>query len=312
VASFIRNKVMVIANPASSNGRTRRRWAEIERHLREEGISYDYVFTGVSGDAIHLTRSALQKGYNDILAIGGDGTLNEVVNGFFDSQGKSINPEAALNIISLGTGSDFVRSLKLPRDISRGIKRIKHGKIHKFDLGKATFTCHSGHRVTRFFLNITGMGLDGETVSRVNRTSKAGGGFISFLWGVLCSLLLYQPKIMKVVVDGEEALHRCITILVVANGQYFGGGMKIAPDARLDDGYLEIITVDALHKWLLMVKLFKVYRGTHLADARVNYFRGKHIKVSCNKQVLLDMDGEQPGNTDIEIEVIPGALKVKV
>ena len=304
---------MVIVNPASSNGRTRRCWPKIAYLLKEEGISFNYQFTAGEEDATHLTREALQNGYRQILAVGGDGTINEVLNGFFDAKGKLLNSEAVLSMICMGTGSDLARSLKtLPRNLEQSIKRLKRGEVLTLDAGKVVYNNGKKTPAKRFFLNVAGMGLDGDTVKRINGTTKLGGCFLSFLWGALASLLLHRPKRMKIEIDGEEVMDRSLHIVVVANGQYFGGGMMIAPEASLEDGYFNIVTVDAMNKILLLLKLIKVYRGTHIGDSRVQYFKGRNMMVTSPECVLLEVDGEQPGVTDVQVQNLPASVKVKI
>ncbi len=307
-----KERIMVIANPASSHGRTRRRWPEIEGLFKQERLEYESRFTRRPGDAACLTSEALRGGYREIVCVGGDGTLSEVVTGFFNENGEPLNPEANLSVISMGTGSDFSRTLGLSRELIPAVQRIKKGTPTPLDVGRAHFLNNKGEKVTWHFINILGLGLDGETVERVNRTSKAAGGFLSFLWGAVVSLLLYRPKEMQVIIDGKELMNQRITLLVIANGRYFGGGMKIAPTARMDDGLFDIVVVEGINKFLLLSKLYKVYQGSHLPDPRVWHFRGQKVAVYAREEVLIDMDGEQPGKADLEVEILPASLKVRI
>ena len=300
----------VVVNPVSANGVTERRWPEIAGALEQEKLSFVYRFTEAPGHATDLTRSFLQEGYDLIIAVGGDGTVNEVTNGFFHN-GKALRESAALGYISTGTGGDLARTIAIRSNPVEAIRHIKESQPRPVDLGRVTFINNRGMEEVRYFINVAGLGVDGAIVARVNRTSKALGGFISFLWGTVSSLLLYRNQKMTIVVDGNMVVDEPVTTVVIGNGRYFGGGMKIAPDARLDDGLFDIVILRDLSKISLFLNLPRVYRGTHLSHPRIISLRGRKIEVVSIGTALLNLDGEQPGRAPVEIELLPLALNIR-
>ncbi len=300
----------VVVNPVSASGITERRWPEIAAALEQEKLSFIYSFTEAPGHATDLTRGFLQEGYDLIIAVGGDGTVNEVTNGFFHN-GEAVRESAALGYVSTGTGGDLGRTIGIRSDPIEAIRHIKKSQPRPVDLGKVIFINNQGLEETRYFINVAGLGLDGDTVARVNRTSKVLGGFISFLWGTVVSLLLYQNQNMIIYVDGELVTDEPVTVVVIGNGCYFGGGMKIAPYALLDDGFFDIVILRDLSRINLLLNLPRVYRGTHLSHPRITNLRGKEIKVTAGGTVLLNLDGEQPGRAPAEIKLIPRALNLR-
>ncbi len=303
------NKTLVVVNPASAFGRTRREWPAIARELDRNGLKYEACITGHPREAEQLTRKALQEGYETIIATGGDGTLNEVVNGFFvGSEGKPVNPEARLGLISSGTGRDFFRSLDYPSDVGEAARIIARGNQRYLDVGKVLFTNYEGRRETRYFINVAGLGVDAETVERVNRTSKRLGGRISFLWGTVCALVQYHNREVRLEVDGQLVHQGKVLLVAVANGQYIGGGMRIAPEARLDSGYFDVIWVGDMGKLEALTVLPRIYSGAHMGHPGVRIMRGTHIKASSPEKVLIQMDGEQPGILDAEFSMLEHKL----
>lgn len=303
-------KTAVVVNPVSANGTTVKRWPEIAASFTREGLSFVHSFTERPDHATEITRRYLSEGYDLIISVGGDGTVNEVVNGFFFN-GDMVRKNAALSFISTGTGRDLGRTIGLPTDTDDAIRHILKSPSRPVDVGKVTYVDNHGKEAVRYFINVAGLGLDGDIAVRVNRTSKALGGFISFLWGTVVTLLLYKNQNMTISIDGKQICDEPITIIVIGNGCYFGGGMYVAPNALIDDGFFDIIILENLSKAELLINLPKVYRGSHLSHPRINSFRGKKVKVSSNGSILLELDGEQPGRAPVEIELLENVLQLK-
>ncbi|MGE5543492.1 MAG: diacylglycerol/lipid kinase family protein [Bacillota bacterium] len=302
-------KSMVIVNPASANGRTGRNWPRIAEQLRNAGIEFDAQITSKSKEATQLTRTALKRGYRVIIAVGGDGTLNEVLNGFFELEnGCPINPEARLGLISSGTGRDFIKTINYPKDIKRACRTLARNHTRTIDIGQVCYQDSSGNKAASYYINVAGMGMDGETADRVNRTTKAFGGKISFLWGTIATLVQYRNRELTLEIDGVTRYHGEATLVAVANGRYFGGGMHIAPEARLNSGHFDIIIVDGMTKPEIIANLHRIYTGTHLSYPKVYLMRGKHVRATSHQKVLLNVDGEQPGMLDAEFKLLPQKL----
>ncbi len=305
------SKTMVVVNPCSANGKTLKKWPHIQQELNAAGAVFDYRMTEYSLHAVEITREALKQGYDTIVAVGGDGTLNEVVNGFFEDD-KTINPEAKLGVISCGTGGDFVRTAGLAKDIKTACQTIAKGGTRIIDIGRALFKDHQGNYMTKYFINVAGFGIDGEIVYRVNHTSKAFGGFLSFLWGTLTAIASFQPREIRLEIDGTIRFNGKATVIAAGNGKYIGGGMKIVPMAELDSGYFDVIVVDNMSKVELIKNLPRIYGGSHIDDPRVYCMRGTRIKASSPELVLVDIEGEQPGTLDIDISILPGIMRLIV
>jgi len=311
VQVLLLTKAAVVVNPASANGSTGKRWPEMAASFEQEGLSFVCSLTERPGHATEITRRFLGEGHDLIIAVGGDGTANEVVNGFFDKTGRSIRPGAALGLISCGTGRDLFRTLGIPSDSTAAIRHIINSISRPIDLGLVTFCNSKEVRESRYFINVAGLGLDGATAEKVNRTSKALGGFISFLWATVSTIILYKNQKMNIIVDDEQICDEPITVVVFGNGRYFGSGMCVAPNALIDDGLLDIIILRDLSKLNLLISLPRVYKGTHLSHSHVSSLRGKKIKVTSEGRALLDLDGEQPGRAPVEIEIIHHAISLK-
>jgi len=310
VCNLDKSKTAVIVNPASANGATLKRWPEIAAAFNSTGLSFVHSFTERPGHATELTRNYLREGYELVISVGGDGTVNEVINGFFDLH-KPVKSDASFGYISTGTGGDLGRTIGTPKDLREAVLRIIESPLRRIDAGKVTFANNRGDEEVRYFINVAGLGLDGETVDRVNRTSKFFGGFVSFLWGTIVSIVLYRNKKMKISVDGKVICDDSVTTIVIGNGCYFGGGMFALPHAALDDGYFDIIILHDLSKFDLLISLPRIYRGTHLSHPSLTGLRGRVINVESSEKVLLNLDGEQPGRAPARIELLPGAVTLK-
>lgn len=303
------NSWFAIVNPASANRRTGKRWPKLYQLLIKHQLDLKYALTTHSGDGTTLTRQALKEGYTQILAVGGDGTLNEVVNGFYEER-RLINPEASLAILSHGTGGDFLKSLEISQGLEPFFETLKRQRILPTDLGLASYLNSQGTLEHRYFLNVADVGLGGETVARVNRHSKMGGGKLSFLLGSVVSILIYRNKAMRCIIDGETIVDSRLNSIMVANGRFIGGGMMIAPKAQLNDGLFDVVILKDFSTLQLLKHLPKIYRGAHLNVPGVMVFKGKVITVEAEAPILLDLDGEQPGSTPVTFSLIPQGIKL--
>jgi YegS/Rv2252/BmrU family lipid kinase len=300
-----------IVNPASANGSTGKLWERLERAIGGEIGNVDASFTTAANHASSLARKALDDGFEMVVAVGGDGTVNEVVNGFFEA-GAPVNPEAVLGVISRGTGSDFIKTMNLPKEIDDAARALKGRSVKRCDAGRFTSRGSNGKEIERYFVNIADFGVGGEAIVRVNNTSKALGGFLSFLYGTLKTLWVYEGKKVKFTIDDDSEIERIINSVVIANGQYFGGGMWVAPEARADDGLFDIVILDDLSFMESLLNIPKLYKGTHVNDPKVTCLRGKKVVAESDEDVLIDVEGEQGGMLPATFEIIPSSINVKV
>lgn len=304
-------KTKIVVNPRSANGRTGKNWPKTEEMLRRHIPDFDYEFTLDALDATRITRVAIRKGYEMIVAMGGDGTINEVVNGFF-IKGELLSESAVLGILPSGTGGDFRKTLGIPKETDAAAPFLIGKYTIPCDVGRAFLIGHDGREVDRCFINITSFGLGGLADRIVNSTTKAFGSKMSFFLGILRAELAYKNKNVHLEIDGKAIGQRKIKNVVVANAQYFGGGMRIAKDASISDGLLDIIVLGDFTTFDGIRRLRQLYNGT-IVDfkEKVEYFQVREIKATAAEEVLIDFDGEQPGRLPITIRVMPRAIRLK-
>lgn len=299
----------VIVNPVAANGAVGKRWPQVRDTLRAEGGQFDASLTEAPNHATELARDALSAGYRTIVAVGGDGTLNEVVNGLVND--GTVDPMVNLGIIPGGTGSDLVRTLGFPHDYRVACQRLLRGKPDCIDLG--LITCVSeGREIQRYFLNVAGLGFDGEVAERVNRSSKALGGTVPFLSSLFVKLLTYQNKTVEVTLDSQQHLQQKANSILVCNGRYAGGSMHIGPHAALDDGLFDVIIIGDTGKLELVANVPRIYRGTHLSHPKADEYRVREVRVKAREPMLLQADGEPIGEAPATFRIIPQALHVLV
>src|SRR5579872_2151031 len=301
-------EILVIVNPASAGGRTGQRWLELAGKLQSAGLDFDTEFTTSPLHATELARKGVREGRRIVAAAGGDGTLNEVANGFFE-RGEPIATETSLALMPLGTGGDFRRTFDLPLQPVGLAGMLAGGATRTIDAGLATYRNHQQHEEVRAFVNIADAGVGGEVVDRVNRSSKRLGGDLTFMLASVTSLLAWRNKPMTVAVDGES---RELTAqqVVAANCRFYGSGMHVAPMADPGDGLLDFLLIGDLSTMENVRGLSKIKAGRHLDEPNPKWevLRGRRAEVSSPERVRLDLDGEQPGWLPATFEVVPGAL----
>lgn len=302
-------KVALVVNPNAAMGRTRRQWSQIEALARDRLGPIQILYTGGPADAIRLTRQALIEGTDLIICVGGDGTLNEVVNGFM-GEGGPIRRDALLGFIPMGTGCDFIKTVPIPRDVNCVLDLIKELRFRAIDLGRIRYRGQHGNPSLRYFHNVTSFGLGGEVDDRVNRTTKVFGGFVSFIWATLISLLIYDKKQIHLKVNDDFEQEVIGWNVAVANGQYHGGGMWVAPEARVDDGLFNVTVIGDLTLPEVFLNLPKLYNGRIHDVHKVSSLVGTRVEAYSTQRVLLDVDGEQPGHLPVIIEMVPRALRL--
>ena len=302
-------KTVFVVNPQAGNGGTGREWPQIRARARELLGAFEETLTRGPGDATTITRERLKEGADRIICVGGDGTLNEVINGFFEED-RPLSRQAVLGFLPNGTGCDFSRTLPIPGGVDASLETIVQNVICAIDLGRVRFQDHGGQNGSRYFHNIASAGLGGEVVERVNRTSKACGPFLSFIWGMLKSLFFYEGKRVRLCLDGGEPEDVTILNLAVANGRYHGGGMLVAPDAVIDDGLFQVTVIEMMPLPLILWHLPKLYRGGIEKIRQVSLRTAVRIGAASEQRVLLDVDGEQPGVLPAEWTILPGVLRI--
>ncbi|MCX5743523.1 MAG: diacylglycerol kinase family lipid kinase [Proteobacteria bacterium] len=304
-------KTTVIVNPNSQGGKLGKRWTELSDVIGRV-FPFDEVITRGPGDATRLAREALRAGVERVISIGGDGTVNEVVNGFFDDAGQAINPAAAFGLIPFGTGGDFRRTVNLPHVFADAVDVIHAGRTRMIDVGRLDFTRSDGTRAMRMFANITSFGVSGVVDRLVNESGKKLGR-LSFMLATARATWSYKNKRVQLVFDDQDRIEATINTVAVANGKYFGGAMMIAPHAELDDGVFDVIAMGDLTFGDLLASGRRLYKGTHLAMDKVTARRAKTIDaepIEPGDVVELDVDGENLGRLPARFQLVPAALRL--
>jgi len=304
----------VILNPTAGSGGAARKRAAIVHALTRQGVAPEVRETEGPGDAGRLIRDARRDGVECAVLVGGDGTLNDAVQGFLEPDG-TVASGPALGLVPSGTGGDFRRTFGLSDSIEEAAERVLGAPPRPLDLGLLSVTSHYGQSVRRAFLNITSFGIGGLTDRIVNSTPKWMGGKAAFFLGTLRAMLVYKNAPVRVRVDGKVCFEAPIFNVALANGRYFGGGMMIAPDADPSDGLLDVIALQDLSKAESVALSQHIYKGTHLDRRGVMVARGKVVEaepLAAGTEVLVDMDGETPGRLPLRAELAPGALRLRV
>jgi diacylglycerol kinase (ATP) len=298
-------RTVFLVNPASANGSTGRRWAEIAHRAAAAGVHGDALFSSRPGELGALARRAADEGAELLVVVGGDGSVNEVANGIAGREGVEIA------VLPRGTGWDFARSLGLPRGVDRAIAAARDGRTRTIDLGRATYRPWAGGEAQSWFANVASVGMSGAIAQRANDTTKALGGKASYVWATFAVFARWSNTEVEVSVDDETRRARMHDV-IVANGPYIGGGMKICPDAQVDDGLFDVLLIGDLTKRDLLLTLPKTFRGTHLPHPKAELLRGREVRVDAPEPLPIELDGEQPGTTPVHFEVVPAALRVRV
>ena len=297
----------VIVNPVAGARSTRRKWPAISRLLERIGLSFDFDYTEGVGHAVELAKAAASDGYRYLVAVGGDGTVNEVANGILLSPHAA---DTALGVVSTGTGSDFVRSAGIARDYTTACTNLTSDKRLTIDVG--VVECQrDGQKQERFFVNSAGAGFDAAVVRETERLPKFFGGTIPYIAGMLRTLISYKNKPVTLKIDDEERQQRVLTVSV-ANGNYMGGGMHIAPDAKLDDKLLDVVVIRDMGKLELLKEFPTVYKGTHVNHPKVSVRKATEVSIESAEPMLVYADGEMLGECPAVFRVVPKALSIVV
>jgi diacylglycerol kinase (ATP) len=297
----------VIVNPVASGGKTGKQWPQLREALARGGLQFDAELTQHSGHAVQIAEHALSEGFRYFVSVGGDGTVNEIVNGLMARGG--CDPDVVLSIIPGGTGSDFVRMVGISRDPVEAVQTALGTSTRVVDVGEILCT-RNGESIRRFFVNVAGMGFDSEVCVRVNRMSKRISGTVPYLTSLVLTLFSYANKDVELLHDGQRIQGRYNSV-VICNGQYFGGGMWIGPNAAPDDGLFDVVILKDLNKLEFLMNVPRVYKGTHLTHPQVTSFRAKEVQVSAKQRMFIQAEGELVGEAPATYRIIPAALRLR-
>jgi diacylglycerol kinase (ATP) len=309
------DKVHVIVNPFSARGKTGRRWETIKEILRYYFKEFKYILTEKPKQATEIARDLLTQGFDLIIGVGGDGTLNEITNGYFHKDShQTINEEASLGIIPSGTGSDFIRFMRIPREFKESVALIKNSGVRRIDVGKITFQTLKGEETSNYFINVADFGLGAEVVRNLSAIPVLKRGPLAYYMGMLSTIRSYKSRRVRVVIDDSEEISDRFLIGAVANGRIFGGGMMIAPKAEADDGYFDLVLVEDMKKLEIVKNSRLLYTGKIDRHPKVVVKKARNIKVypTGDEPVHIEYDGELGEAVPAEFQVIERRVNFRV
>ncbi|HEX8069725.1 MAG TPA: diacylglycerol kinase family protein [Pyrinomonadaceae bacterium] len=310
---------LVIVNPTSAAGATGAAWPRLASELRAHFGAFEPAFTAARGDGRRIAARAAAAGRAFIVACGGDGTISEVANGILEA-----GAPAELGVLPSGTGGDFRRTLALPGGAAAAARALRDGRTELIDVGRVEFVNHEGADEARYFLNVASCGMGGEVVRRVKAegggrlargSARLLGGRGAFALAALQTTLSFTKPIIRVQLDGRPKRRLTVANLCVANARYFGGGMKIAPEAKLNDGLLDVVALGDLDTLTILTNVHRLYLGTHLGMQQVHHAHAQRVIARAadeSQPVLLEVDGELVGTLPASFEIKPSALRVRV
>jgi diacylglycerol kinase (ATP) len=330
---------LFIINPTSSFGKTLRRWTQVRALVHAHGIDFSEHLTSRAGEATEVAAEAIGAGVSQVVAVGGDGTLNEVVNGYLRADGSPINPSARVALLPSGTGSDFRRTLGL-RGMDDAVSAIAGAASRMLDAVRIEFIDASGAARSRFFMNAATFGLGGEVARYVNlwntKLPRWVGGRARFIAAAVRALESYQNRSVRILLDDEREIRVQTNLVVAANGRFAGGGMLLAPEAALDDGLLEVVLTDRATRIDVIKELPRIQRGGYLKNPKVSGFRARCLLIESwgenrpgaspiaasripkggttnergtTNALPIDIDGEAAGTTPAKLTVLPGRIR---
>ena len=309
-----KRNVLFIVNPASAGGGTLERWKEVTPKLEVANFDHDVKFTRECGCGISFAReAALTRIYDVLVSVGGDGTANEVVNGLMQSD-LSLDELPAFTIFPSGTGSDSVRTLGIPKDIEGFLRVIESNVPNPIDIGIAEFVKADITRGSRYFLNTCDVGIGAtvaNTVNSINQSNEKKSGKSKYFRSIMEQVFKFKAFDATYMASGKKYDIKKTVIVAICNGMFFGGGVKISPVSKMDDGFLELFATDHVSKLRLIELVSKVYTGSHVGHPKVKFGRDQRFEIRLEKPQLLETDGEVQGVvTEVNFSVLPQALKV--
>ncbi|MCA9699565.1 MAG: diacylglycerol kinase family lipid kinase [Myxococcales bacterium] len=306
-------RVVAIVNPWASHGAAKKRWPKIEAALREHWPALEARLTEARGHATALAREELEAGADMVISVGGDGTNNEVLAGFLDASGVNRFPDAVLGVVANGTGGDFQRMFG-QRPPLQQVARMAAAPVRSIDYGLVHFVDHEGQPQRRPFLNMVSVGISGLVDAIVNQSGRPLGSTAAYVSAALRAISRWQNLPVSMRIDDEPARDLDLTLLCVGNGQYFGAGMWACPDASLDNGHLELVLLEGFSKGQLVGALGRSFKGKHIGYHGITARPAGRVVVEARHgaEVLLDLDGEQPGQLPATIEIVRAGLRLRL
>ena len=303
---------LFIVNPHSARGQTARRWPRLRSIAARHGLDFAEQLTTRAGEATTITRDAIRSGARRIVIIGGDGTVSEAVNGYLDPDGSPLDVEVVLGLIPSGTGSDLAKSLDLGGQDDCLSALLGNGS-RLIDAARIDFTDGASSQLSRFFVNSAAFGFGGDVAALVNKWRNSLpdwiGGRARFALAAIRALNRYSNVPVHIVTDRKNEMRISSDLLVIGNGRFAGGGMKLTPDSLMDDGLLDLMMTDGATRLDVIRELPRIRRGKHLMNPRVSQIRGREFVITSDTPLAVDADGESIGFTPAHVRVLPRAVR---
>jgi diacylglycerol kinase (ATP) len=303
---MLHRTIVAIVNPKSGGGKAARLWAHVQRRLAQP---VETRYTQKEGQAIELTAEALKRGARTIIAVGGDGTINEVVNGFFEND-RLIAPDVALAIVPHGTGSDFVRTVPLPLEPQKAASLIAEGAAQPIDVARLHYTTMHNTTASRYFINVASFGMGGAVAANAKRFTALLGSRAGFLTSTILTLVGFSGTEVTVRFDGAASVEATITNVAIGNGQFHGAGMRVCPRAAIDDGMLDVTLIRYLGTTELIRRASVLYNGRIYEHPKVEFHRARQIVAESKQQTFIEADGELLGQLPIQVSILPSAIRL--
>lgn len=310
---------LVIVNPASADGATRDAWPRIASDLRTHFGPFSVLFTEAIGDGGRLAMEAAKQGTKLIIACGGDGTISEVANGIIGS-----NQDVELGLLPSGTGGDLRRSLKISTNIATAARALRDGRTRTIDIGRVAYLSDAGERETRYFVNVASFGMSTAVLERQRSGdrkkwlpslgSRKLGSKLSYAAATIQTTLAATPTDIYFQLDEQPERRLRVAEFAVANARYYGGAMKIAPAAKLDDGLFDVVTIGDAGAFRILANSPRLYFGAHLRMDEVSHALAKKViarPANKEERIAVELDGEIVGRLPVTFQIIPRALRVR-
>ncbi len=308
------DKWLVLVNLHAGTNKGKRDWPQISQLLQKAGLKMETVFTERMGHAIRIvSKSIEEKGFKRILVVGGDGTLNEAVNGIF-RQERFKSTDITLGMVTVGTGNDWGRMYGLPAAYSEQVDIIKRGKTFVQDVGVVKYRRHQ-NRADRYFVNIAGMGYDALVTHKTNLMKRKGrGGALVYLFNLLNALFQYKVAYLEIDSGGKTIFSGKVFTMSIGICKYNGAGMMQLPFAVPDDGLLDVTVIRKTGKLRIIRNIKNLYDGSFIELPEVETFRGEQFTVRSvpENALYLETDGESLGNSPLDFQIISKAVKLIV
>lgn len=300
----------ILVNPVSGNGSGEKNWPSVKSMLDKAGIPYEFMLSERRGHIIENTKKAIESGYRQFISVGGDGTMNEVVNALF-SQNNVKTEEFTLAVFPMGTGNDWVKTMGIATDVERAFEVFKSKFTIAQDIGKISCS-RDAEAVERYFINAAGIGIEGHIAQTINQKEKNNflSSFAKYMLSLIQSLIVYRAKNALVELKDSDIATRLLT-LSIGICRYKGGGMQITPDADPMDGQFSITLINKLSVWTVIREIKNLYNGSFLKAKEVSQYISHYIRID-ESNIPIEADGESVGETPAEVQILPASLNVIV